>query len=671
MNFAKNRFMWSLPRQNQVYWTMKAESSPAKPSLRLTLSPATALRRRVLIGTGVATGIGLWALILLMTSGSGLPGYEGPAGVGDRNSNVLWLELAHTTGSDGSVYPTWTDISGNGHDATQSGNRQPVFRDAAGYALNGRPVLRFDGSNDYLAIADHPDLNTGGPYEAKTVALVFRTGADVSRQQFLFEEGGNVRGLCLYLYGGNLYFGAYNLANDGATTPWPFRYVTAPVQAHTAYVALLTFDYAADALTGYLDGSLAGTATGIGHLHNHPDDIGLGAVNQMSHDHRGVVSDRSAFGGDIAELIAYNVVLNEAERQVMTNYLAAKFGVSIPFDYYAWEVSHSHEVAGLGQQGGGAAEDAAGLGPLRLHSPSDLDAGEYLIWGHDGTDLLAGNTLAVDGVQIKSRLDRTWRVSETGELGQMTLVFDLSTHSGLIPADVRLIIERNGDDFATVDVAPQSGTYDPVAQTLTFTGVNPADGDLLTLGSTSAQFPVAFVSFEAVPGPGVVDLRWTTGSELNNAYFEVERSGDGLAFQALQRVPGAGTTTATTDYATADPAPLSGRAYYRLRQVDYSGTFSHSHTVEVYLSEAAASSLRVFPNPVAAGEAFAVRYQGEADARLQVVDLAGRLVHQTALAGSERMQEVQIPTANWPRGRYYVQVQPAAGPARHEALILR
>ncbi|RMG62394.1 MAG: T9SS C-terminal target domain-containing protein [Bacteroidetes bacterium] len=638
------------------------------PTLSAHSRPQTALRTLAIAG---ALGLVLVAGLLLTTSTSSLGGYLGPAGVGDDRSNNLWLELAHAAGSDGSAYDTWSDISGNGHDASQSNGRRPLFRDAAGYTINGQAVLHFDGTDDFYAIPDHPDINTGGPYEAKTIALVFRTGADISRQQFLLDEGGNVRGLNLYLDGGNLYFGAYNLANDDATTPWPFRYVATPVQPSTIYIALLSFDFGQDALKGYLNGSLIGTVSGLGRLHNHPDDTGIGGVNQNSYDHRGVVKNRKPFGGDIAELISYNAVLNDAERKVLLNYLGAKFGVSIPFDYYAWESTHAAEVAGLGAEGGSLEDDAQGLGMLRVHSPSDLGAGEYLIWGHDGTDIQAGDHQNVDGIQIQSRLARTWRLSETGDLGTVSLVFDLSGRNDLIPADLRLIIERSGDNFATVDVAPQAGTYDGLTHTLTFTGVDLADGDLLTLGSTSGNFPVEFVSFAATPEAGQVLLQWATASELNNDYFEVERSVDGATFDPLQRIEGAGNAQVVTTYETRDSAPSAGRSYYRLRQVDFSGSFSYSPIAEVYLSESEARVLTVFPNPVAAGSPFSIRYSGHSRARLQVLDGAGRSVLQESLPAVSHEQEITIDSGNWTRGLYFVQLQPEGGEVQSQQLILR
>lgn len=78
-------------------------------------------------------------------------------------------------------------------------------------------------------------------------------------------------------------------------------------------------------------------------------------------------------------------------------------------------------------------------------------------------------------------------------------------------------------------------------------------------------------------------LNWQTTAELNNDYFDVERSTDGINFVAIDRVKGKGTTSLPHNYSLVDKKPANGINYYRLRQVDFDGHFVYSNIVMAQL----------------------------------------------------------------------------------------
>lgn len=151
----------------------------------------------------------------------------------------------------------------------------------------------------------------------------------------------------------------------------------------------------------------------------------------------------------------------------------------------------------------------------------------------------------------------------------------------------------------------QNGEYDPASRS----NVNSADfenaanwntsGSSITLSTTAfgISFPVEWLSFSAEPIGGKVVLSWTTGSELNNDYFAVERSLDGIMYENLGQVVGSGTSQIKQNYRFADDAPFAGRGYYRIRQVDLDGAFDFSAVLTV---EYAIDNLKVraYPNPI-------------------------------------------------------------------------
>ncbi|MBX2946998.1 MAG: hypothetical protein KF725_14280 [Cyclobacteriaceae bacterium] len=118
-----------------------------------------------------------------------------------------------------------------------------------------------------------------------------------------------------------------------------------------------------------------------------------------------------------------------------------------------------------------------------------------------------------------------------------------------------------------------------------------------TLASTNAEnpLPVELVYFRASLTPEkLVNLQWQTASELNNDAFEVERSKDGFDFTSIARVNGAGTTPTKNDYALLDQFPLSGTSYYRLKQIDFDGTYTYSPVISIKRGD---DPFTVYPNP--------------------------------------------------------------------------
>jgi hypothetical protein len=109
-----------------------------------------------------------------------------------------------------------------------------------------------------------------------------------------------------------------------------------------------------------------------------------------------------------------------------------------------------------------------------------------------------------------------------------------------------------------------------------------------------SPLPVQLVSFGAQARNGQVALTWVTASEWQHAAYTVERSGDNLAWHFVARLAGQGSTPDAHTYTCHDEQPLSGVAYYRLRQTDSDGTSTYSHVVSV---QTPTSGWQVFPNP--------------------------------------------------------------------------
>jgi hypothetical protein len=116
--------------------------------------------------------------------------------------------------------------------------------------------------------------------------------------------------------------------------------------------------------------------------------------------------------------------------------------------------------------------------------------------------------------------------------------------------------------------------------------------------------PVELTSFNAsITNSGTGLLEWRTESELNNDHFEIQRSVNGIDFTYLGSVEGSGTTSKPNDYQFEDKYPILGLVYYRLKQVDWDGSFEYSGIIPLdYTStETGSGGLTVSPNPIRHG----------------------------------------------------------------------
>ncbi|MCQ2605743.1 MAG: T9SS type A sorting domain-containing protein [Bacteroidales bacterium] len=120
----------------------------------------------------------------------------------------------------------------------------------------------------------------------------------------------------------------------------------------------------------------------------------------------------------------------------------------------------------------------------------------------------------------------------------------------------------------------------------------------LGYAASSDLLPIELTSFTASQNRNDIEIVWTTNSEVNNDYFTVEYSVDGVSFKTLETVAGSGTTSVANEYAVStDASELSGMVYFRLKQTDYNGEYSYSDVIALQVESANATDLVIYPNP--------------------------------------------------------------------------
>lgn len=168
--------------------------------------------------------------------------------------------------------------------------------------------------------------------------------------------------------------------------------------------------------------------------------------------------------------------------------------------------------------------------------------------------------------------------------------------------------------------------------------------------------PIELLSFTATQEKNLVILKWTTASEVNNDFFTIEKTIDGIVFKDVKRVEGAGNSSQSINYATEDKAPVNGLNYYRLRQTDFDKKFTYSDLIGIEV-EMDIQELNVYPNPLKKGQKLNIVLNGKNDKDILVVliDLLGNEFYSKVLVLEQgQITIVMDPSQKLPPGVYMV-----------------
>ena len=192
-----------------------------------------------------------------------------------------------------------------------------------------------------------------------------------------------------------------------------------------------------------------------------------------------------------------------------------------------------------------------------------------------------------------------------------------------------------------------TGTTDASATrsvTASSTLLNNAGGTYYTDSNTANPLPVELVSFGAQRFGDDGRLDWTTASEKNSAYFDVESSIDGTTFQAIGRVAAKGTSVSRSNYQLLDRNLLRYGAehiFYRLHLVDIDGTASYSPVRDLTVP-VAGFAVEAFPNPYTQSLSLRLHTDLDGPATVTLYDLTGRQVLSTTPAVSRGISQLDL-----------------------------
>ena len=393
---------------------------------------------------------------------------KGPGGVGntDGSSNlILWTNPDDFSETDGASYTTWADLSGYSSDLTQSNaSLRPIVKNNI---VNGYDVVRFEAANRRLgktSFTNFPTTAISGFYVNNTGDTsdgVLSYASTASNNNFLIFRSGNLR---LYRNSPR----TYNLIAN--TNDWN----------------IVGFGWTSAGGNSWM--SLNGTNGTSVSANQNGNPILAGGDLALAGEQDGSSSPYSfdtnqAHQGDFSEVIIFNTYINDAERIIVSNYLSAKYNITISTNNFYDEDTSGEDfdfnVAGIGQALDGTNHtDSQGTGIIRINTPSALSNDDFLFWGEDvkNADYDFSSSLSTGYLE---RLDTKWRVSKRNDLGTVSVsvaAADLDLTDKQSCAPLKLIVS-NTSTFATkttYNLTLSSGVY-------TATGVSFNDNDYFTL----------------------------------------------------------------------------------------------------------------------------------------------------------------------------------------------
>lgn len=146
----------------------------------------------------------------------------------------------------------------------------------------------------------------------------------------------------------------------------------------------------------------------------------------------------------------------------------------------------------------------------------------------------------------------------------------------------------------------------------------------------STALPVDLVDFKAEAKGSDVELSWSTTSEIDNDFFVISRSNDGVNFEELAQVDGNGTTTSTMSYDYTDNTPANGVNYYQLTQVDYDGAQTKSDMISVVFN--ATNALPFVNNKIL--------FVNEIVDQIEIISLQGQLMKSVKSTNQVELQDM-------------------------------
>jgi hypothetical protein len=250
--------------------------------------------------------------------------------------------------------------------------------------------------------------------------------------------------------------------------------------------------------------------------------------------------------------------------------------------------------------------------------------------------------------------------------GALFIGGQFTTAAGVV-ANVNNVVYWNGTSFSGMGpTVLKYGTSATVYASAIYSGLLYAGGTISTCNNatttcneiasfTGGVLPIELGHFDAVYSPQnkVVNLSWSTYTETNNAFFTVQRTADGVNYEDIATVAGAGNSDVTLNYTSVDEQPLLGTSYYRLKQTDFDGHYTYSSLQPINIESN--YSVNIFPNPVSETLSLNVYTQVSSNIEIRIFNLLGQVISDYTVNVPVGNSTYPVNVSNLSSGLYFIQ----------------
>lgn len=196
------------------------------------------------------------------------------------------------------------------------------------------------------------------------------------------------------------------------------------------------------------------------------------------------------------------------------------------------------------------------------------------------------------------------------------------------------------------------------AASVTMSHTISANEDWVMIGATMVDYavalPVEVLSFEGERVDKNVLLKWSTSAEVNNDFFTVERSVDGINFESLGDVDGAGNSLTALNYSFVDDKPKDGVSYYRLKQTDFNLNTKYSNIVAIDIKNV--EIMNFFPNPSTSQSNVIVNSPEDMSVLFNIVGSEGKVLRNSEEKLQKGLNIIKLDVANFAEGSYFFSI---------------
>jgi hypothetical protein len=245
---------------------------------------------------------------------------------------------------------------------------------------------------------------------------------------------------------------------------------------------------------------------------------------------------------------------------------------------------------------------------------SYLSTSSYDIYGYYSNgvhmQLLGDMTLRQNYKKSITTLNTTYNASTasvdlawTAPIGELVTEYKIYKSSDSLANFTLLTTLLSTDSVFSDSLITSTGnyyyiTYVTLDTTNSGSYYNRSTGTFATMDTTgyanSSALPMELISFDVVNENGSAKLQWSTASEINSSHFELEKSTDGITWDIFNHIQAAGYSTSVINYRAFDYNLGTVKTYYRLKLVDFDGTWEYS---DVRVIDPKTNSFAIYPNP--------------------------------------------------------------------------